>query len=158
MNRLFYGRIYLNPDPTPLDMSLLDNDEVLNDPGSFKKERIFSLDSTLHVSSTPADSAVLVSKDLLIENGGWITVEANIKANSGFNGPYVHGEIVIGNETKTSKIRLNNAISSEGESNPYAFHMKLPEQSKRAQLRIYISSWQNFQLEVSDLYVTYLKE
>ena len=158
MNRLFYGRIYLNPDPTPLDMSLLDNDEVLNDQSSYKKETIFSLDSMNHVSGNPADSAVLVSKDLLIEKGGWITVEANIKAKSGYNGPYIHGEIVVGNETKTSEIRLNNAISIEGKSNPYAFHMKLPEQSKRAHLRIYISSWQNFELEVSDLYVTYLKE
>jgi len=42
MSWAYYGRIYLNPNPSPLDMSLLDGDDFIYDEREFKKKTIYN--------------------------------------------------------------------------------------------------------------------
>ena len=59
MNRKYYFSIYLNPHPSPLDMSLLDTDERLNNEKKYKKQVLWCADTSLKINIPEYSSKVL---------------------------------------------------------------------------------------------------
>lgn len=156
MNRRYYGRIYLNPHPTPLDMSLLDNDEILNNEKNYRSATIIQLDSGRHIQ---ADNGMAVITETNINTGAnaWLKVDADIQADNGYWNSYLQTELRNGDSTKTAKVRLFSPISKEHASNHYSFYMQVPEYFKQGRLQLAVKSdW--FEGEVNNVHITELEK
>ncbi len=166
MNRKYYGSIYLNADPTPLDMSLLDTDERLYDENDYQKKKLLIIDSTFNLQIHPDSTHVLFETILrsdLIKNSeadDWIKVETAMQINKGLSGSYINSELQVGDSIKHTKIRLLNGITQPEEVNNYVFYMRIPPFFKQSSFRIYISSneWEEFEAEVKSLKITCLQK
>ena len=163
MNRAYYGRIYLNPSPTPMDMSLLDTDEVLNDENEFEilKETIIdtatSIDRIKIYSNTIAQ--LRIKKETLESSSErWIKVTATIQAIEGFSNSYLNCKLKSPTDIKERKIRLFNPISQHGVFNNYEFFVEVPETFKDFDADIYFSSDNEFEGRISSIRISYLIE
>jgi len=159
MNRLYYSRIYLNPDPSPIDISLLDTHDFLSNEKGYQKNTL--ADTALYVRILPDASAVLVEKNLTTDKNKttadeWIKVESNIRVDSGFWKCYLNGELRNGDSVINTRIRLCNALSKEGKNNAYAFYIHVPEYFEHGHLKVYIDVAYNFGAQISNIKVTEL--
>lgn len=162
MNRKYYCSIYLNPNPSPLDMSLLDTDEMPGDENDYSKETVKTIDSTLQVKLTPYSSRLLfetkIGNDVKERSLHWIKIESKIKINQGTWGCFMNSELQQGDSIKHIKIRLNNAISPIGKINDYAFYVKIPDDSKQNTFRLFLNASFEFEGELSLLRITFLRK
>lgn len=162
MNRAYYGRIYLNPHPTPLDMSLLDSCDFLKNTAEYRSTELYASDSILEVACVADTPAVVAGLSMPDESGvqaegeEWIRIMARIEAQTGFGDSYLCGELFNADTLKRSRVRLFNPISLPGGSNAYAFYMKLPAAATAPQLRLTISTGSRFEGTVTGVRVTYL--
>ena len=78
MNRQYYSRIYLNDNVTPLDVSLMDTDEVLNDESGFKKTILHNSKETVAIKKQIIHTSGINGKE-----GDWVKIEASIKVQHG---------------------------------------------------------------------------
>jgi hypothetical protein len=146
MNREYYARIYLNSNPTPLDMSLLDTDEALWSLEGFEQKRVTSGSNFLNVKSENASDVLLWES--ILEEGlfnkankeAWLKITSKIKFHDGLWNSYLHCELKSGELIKNRKIRLSNPLSKTGELNNYEFFVKIPETySKGSSIRVYLN-------------------
>ena len=155
MNRRYYGRIYLNRHPTPVDMSLLDNDEVLNDESPYRKKTILHTDSVFHVHFD-GNSSFTLSQGYplgLSEQKRWLKVEAEIYS-LGFWQSYLNLDLKCGDSLKHTRARLFNAISQDGHDNKYAFYVSIPAYLKCDDFKLYITDAFTFDGDVHKITVT----
>ncbi len=163
MNRKYYCSIYLNPHPTPVDMSLLDTDEKLNSETKFKKEILINVDSMQKIEIAPYSSKILfetiIGKDLLKDSQTetWLKVESSLKYNKPLWESYINSELQVGDSIKHNRIRLNNAICPTGKINEYAFYIKIPDYFKQSTFRLSINSFGGLSGEIKSYKVVYLK-
>ena len=156
MNRLYYGRIYLNPNPSPLDISLMDTDEALNDDDDFKKQMVFAQDSSIQLQIAASDSAMLFQQTLSsIVNECWFKIEASIKAPDHLWESNIYAQFAAADTVKQAHIRLYSPIAENEAANRYAFYFKIP-QSKEGVLRVYLKSPHPFEGELKSLRITRL--
>ena len=157
MNRKYYGRIYLNPHPSPVDMSMLDNDEIISDETKFTKKVIVNKDSTFPIHC-PANSSVTlveakIDDDAVSEKKVWLKVDCEI-FSKGFWPASLDAQLRIGDSVKHTRIRLSNVISPDGKANAYAFYMSVPKYFSRSNFRLYIVSPADFEGSVNKIKVT----
>ena len=164
MNRQYYSKIYLNKNPTPLDMSLMDTREFLKDEREYGQNVIFFSDSIIDVRCSNKSSGWVIETSIAQNHlnpakaDAWIRVESKIKVQSGFSNSYLNCELQSGDSIKLSKIRLFNPISQSGKSNVYEFYMKLPDYSDPLNLKLYISTMDSFFGSVEEIKIFYLSK
>jgi len=159
MNRQYYERIYLNPSPTPLDMSLLDTNDFIGDESNYKMEVIAHEDTAHHLQSPQHIPSLLLETAIMPYSGeAWLKIEAEIKIDKGFWGGYLTTELQTGSSIKHNKIRLFNPISLGGAINKYAFYIKRPDFAGKSTLRVCIISNSDFDGIVENIKVTSLKK
>jgi len=154
MNWAYYGRIYLNPNPSPLDMSLLDNNDFIYDESDLKKGKTQKW-SNIPLSNAAPGKIILCTSEMPSDKGLWAKVEARIRVKSGFSANYL---TAISSQKKTSKIRLHNAMTTEGEWNNYAFYVKIPDDRSTKDVQIAIEGHAPFEGEVAHVRLTYFQE
>ncbi|MEX2483012.1 MAG: hypothetical protein WED10_00530 [Brumimicrobium sp.] len=134
MNRKYYGAIYLDHNPTPLDYSLLDTDEILS------KKLIANLKT---VTSNTLSSLNLVAWESKIlykaeqSNFSWVSFKLELTTSQGLE----NGRIVItslkGSEIIKQKIfRLTTPFSKNGEKVTYEFHYKMLDNADEIELKL----------------------
>ena len=135
MNRLFYGRIYLNSNPTAIDMSLLDTDEVLDDESGYSEKVIHQTTEPTPINETPFFSTKIEGKGDI-----WLKITATIKADNGFYSSYLVCR--LGNQKwhKKNRIRLFNVYCNEGQSNYYEFHYHVPKEKRNTAVEFFVES------------------
>lgn len=116
MNRLYYASIYLNSSPSPLDMSLLDTDEILRDKSDFNQKIISQSNYNQDIVATNNSTGKILTLEIP-KNIVWIKVECDILSNKGYGSSYISYSL---NEKKND-IRLFNAISNDYKVNRYEF-------------------------------------
>ncbi len=163
MNRKYYGRIYLNPHPTPLDMSLLDTNDYVSNENNYEMKVISRMDTVHHVSAAPNTPALLIETPLKPDSQKshdevWLKVEANVKASTGFNGGYLSSELDCGTLVQHNKVRLFNPISGEGIRNKYAYYIKVPDYSDKTTLKLYVYSIYGFEGDIDSIRISTLKK
>jgi len=164
MNRKYYEKIYLNPDPTPLDMSLLDTNEFLSNEANYKREIIAYIDTAHHMQSMAHTPNLLFETNIKPDSFNaatteeWLKVETEIKVTKGFSDSYLTSELQSGDSVKHNRIRLFSPISREGEINKYAYYLKLPNVSDKEVLQLFIYSNSNFEGIVENIKITSLKK
>jgi hypothetical protein len=157
MNRQYYGRIYLNPNPSPLDMSLLDTHEVLKDENGFHSTLIFSQQAMRKVRFSSGGNATLFEESMkgISKAEKWIKVEAQINAPNTLWGSKLGAELSVGDSVKRTEIRLFNPVGER--TSGYAFYMRVPEYFSSSMLKLYITSPFNFDGEVMSATLTQLE-
>jgi hypothetical protein len=160
MNRQYYGRIYLNPHPSPTDMSLLDNDEVLNNEGKYHKRVIMHTDSSFFVHFS-GNSSMMIGQAAIDKNNtgasikkAWLKIESEIKAPNCLWQSYLNAELQAGDRVKKARVRLFSPISKDEQTNKYCFYMSIPENFEPCRLKLYINSPFNFDGNVQKITVT----
>jgi Dolichyl-phosphate-mannose-protein mannosyltransferase len=154
MNRLYYSRIYLNPHPTPIDMSLLDNSEVLNDEQHYNKVLITNSDSFSRVIFPAYGQGLLMQTTLPGTGISWLKIESEIQAPNCLWQTYLNAEIQSGDSIKHARVRLFSALSKSEQINKYAFYVAVPELFANGHLKLYLSSPFAFEGTVRKLTVT----
>ncbi len=140
MNRRYYDRIYLNAHPTPVDMSVLDSNDVLDNTKSYTQQQVATLYPTpLH---SRADSAAILVSNVAITTDGpdnWLKTEASINTDNVWLA-YLNMDLSTGDSTIHRRVRLFNAISKAGRDNNYAFWVHIPKGIKQAKLTMSVTS------------------
>ena len=144
MNFHYYGRIYLNNSPTPLDMSLMDTDEVLDDLKDYEKVKSAELKEPVHLEQVANYSnSILELKELKASPDTWIRIQAAIETKTGFGDTYLNCKIASGNVKKEKRIRLFNPISQSGVPNNYEFFVQVPKEFNAADAAVYFTTGEN---------------
>jgi len=158
MSALYYSRIYLDSDPTPLDMSLLDTDEIIDDEKTYKSRLLSSSDKRQKLNITPTRAAVISETNIGNNKKGWIKIEAELKASDGFNYANLHGKIISGKEVKEIPFRVRNPICKPNHYNKYEFYLKIPDAEGETTAIFLITSGVEFKTVLKSYSVTYLEK
>lgn len=162
MNLGYYEKIYLNPHPTPLDMSLLDTNDYLGNESNYKMQVIAHSDTLQRIQSKGNQANLLLATNVIPDSinkqvaEAWLKIEAEIKITNGFGDSYLSSELQSGSRIKHNKIRLFSPISKAGEFNKYAFYIKIPDYSGKNILRLYIHTNSNFEGLIKHLKISLL--
>jgi hypothetical protein len=162
MNRRYYGKIYLNNKPTPLDMSLLDTKEWIRNENKYTKTPLIDIDSSVDLKiaagSVQSIAEMYMESYPYAESGtkSWLKIESTIELKSGFDGSFLNSELNIDDSIKHNKIRLFNPVSQKGYSNDYAFYVYVPKYFSGCQLKLYVSSKNDLKGTIKTIKVTTL--
>ncbi|MEZ4959489.1 MAG: glycosyltransferase family 39 protein [Saprospiraceae bacterium] len=141
MNFAYYRAIFLDPDPTPLDMSLLDTREILRDTTGFSKVTVCNTgDSMFSISSPSNPEALLCNMDLKDMPPGkeqWLLISAEVKSEWGAFGAQLATTLYRENASpKETACRLENGICKKGQWNRIEYYFKIPSGSSAGQISI----------------------
>lgn len=159
MNRRYYSSIYLNANPTPLDMSLLDTKDWIRNEKKYKIEEVYTLHEKVDIQFPQNSSQAFLELDLKKESEvkkDFLKVEASILINEGLYQTFLHSTLQLSDSIKHDSIRLFNPISMQGITNKYAFYVKVPEYFRNGKLSLHLKSNQNVTGSVEDLKISRL--
>jgi hypothetical protein len=159
MNRRYYSRIYLNPHPTPLDMSLLDTDEWLSDEDGYVQQPFIIMKHPLLLHFAANASADLADT-FLAKTGAagtqWLKIEAHIRAPQHLWKSALAAELRVKDSVKRTAIRLDNPVGER--TGDYAFFMRVPAYFNGAQLKVSVGSAFDFDGVAERVIVTTFKQ
>jgi len=158
MNRHYYAHIYLNAHPTPLDISLLDNEDFLHDESGYSHTTLLAMDTSQPVHFEGSSTATLADVPVNTTGNSWLKIEASVKAPDNLWKSKLNATLQSGDPVKTAYVRLYRPLVKNDTANDYAFYMKLPAEAPPAKLKLFISSPFNFNGTVEKLVVTQLKK
>ena len=152
-NRQYYASVYLNNNPTAIDMSLLDTDEVLRDHSGYKEK-------VLHRSS---ESIAINEKrffetDIDAKGDTWLRIIATIKAENGFQSSYLACSSGNGKARKKRRIRLFNVYCESWLPNYYEFYYHVPKENQNGKVKFCVESEFDFNGTLEDFTVVQLSK
>ena len=156
MNRRYYSRIYLNPAPDPIDMSLLDTDDWLSNEAGYSAKQLVLTAQPIAVHSDANTPTHLVDVGLP-DNGSaerWLKIEAHLVAHEGLWKSVLTAELHYSDTTKRASIRLDNPVGKK--TGHYAMYLKLPQKPGHGKLVIFLSTAARLDGTVDRLKVTEL--
>jgi len=162
MNKQYYSRIYLNSSPTPLDMSLLDTDEVLDSEKGYSTYKKAAIESEILINGITNYSTMLIGfkqSDNLTENTDkerWIKVNSTIKINQGFSNSSLICKLQSDTSSKEKKIRLFSPISKNGMANEYEFYVKVPGSFTQFDVNLFLYTHSTLYCSIEKLEIAYL--
>jgi hypothetical protein len=125
MNWKYYSAVYLNPSPTPLDMSLIDTEDWI-DTTDYVSKTIFTLRDTsirfdcgtytiasIPLQQIPANSYIKITLEGVTQEGLWQS--------------YFVSSVDGKDTTYERKIRLFNNLNKEKVSTRVSYYHMLPE-------------------------------
>jgi hypothetical protein len=142
MNKLYYASIFLDADPSPVDMSLLDTREVIADLEKYTLiDQVFN-DSIYRINKAdvPADTLLtyMVPPSVISDSlDAWIKVTVLDSSSWGAFNSHIIASVSNTTETKQSKIRLHNGICKAQYWNTISFFYKMPPCTAESKLDIY---------------------
>ncbi|MBK6933118.1 MAG: glycosyltransferase family 39 protein [Saprospirales bacterium] len=131
MNRAYYRAIFLNPNPGPLDMSLLDTDEIIRDRGAFQQKQILRWVSMVVINKAGRSKSVFREGDIRQLEGydagreQWLYLEAQVKSDWGAFDTWLTAGLTLGERRKRTACRMENGISAPQAWNTVAFYFRL---------------------------------
>ncbi len=157
MNRQYYSAIYLDSNPTPLDMSLLDTDEILplSARSTSKDKIVFNLEAPMEIVSR-YDSIGFLVKEEFDSKGAknkWLIVKAKIKSSVGMSSSFINCKMYSEHVLKEKSFRLFTPISRDGEVNDYEFTFKIPETNHPFELSVFIVPSGEYKGEVEEFVI-----
>lgn len=154
MNAAYYSKIYLDPSPSPLEMSLLDNPDYLNNEEDYNRQIIFTSQQTDTLTCSSSRARVLANVE--IKPGiQWIKTVCFIRSDYGHNTANLR--IVLFNTdsiVKTRYVRLNYVRSTENDWNEHAFYIEVPKSEIPLRAEVALESFAEMRGEVRDVVVT----
>lgn len=124
MNWKYYKEIYLNPNPSPEQFSLLDVQDYIHEETK-KKNEIMSVDSTITIDFQNEIEIVKIPLSSIEKTSRAIKISAVINTKVGLNDSYLLAEIKSSKSTKKNEIRLARPLSSSNIDMSYNFTLYL---------------------------------
>ncbi len=154
MNRKYYSRIYLNPDPSPLDISLLDVEDMPpKTTDGLHPTLLYRLDRQTPLSAPAGEKLPLWDTALGAKTGTtWIEVQARILAPGHLWHSFLAASLTQGDSSRSARVRLYSPISNNDSVNEYRFFMRLPFSAPR--LEVYLTTDYGFRGEIRSLTIT----
>ncbi|PCJ63927.1 MAG: hypothetical protein COA58_14955 [Bacteroidetes bacterium] len=154
----YYAGVYLDRNPTPLDMARLDNLEELGNPSDYIEKVL--LEEGNQIITADSKAAAPLADLRLPENAkdAWLKVESSMKVDSGFYKAFIYAEVYGQDTVKYAKVRLFNPVAIQGEANAYAFFIHIPNEIKARSINIYTASEERLKGESLNLKVLYYSE
>lgn len=142
MNRQYYGAIYLDRNPTPRDMSLLDNDEVLCDANNYHHTILTKKNGDTVFKLAAGEKGIIFDDTLPAYVGAeaWVIAKTDVNVYDGFWQGYLNIELQKGDSVKKARARLANPICQNRQWNSYELHINIPEYFKNGEVNVYIEA------------------
>lgn len=138
MNRRYYSRVYLDAHPTPVDMSVLDSNVVLDNTAGYKATPLLLRTADTTIDATANNVTVLASGNVALGPGeDWLKVHVEMTANNLWQA-YLYMELQNEKNTYTRRTRLFNAISKDGKRNTYEFWLQADTKNDQYQYKVYL--------------------
>ncbi|MDP1728150.1 MAG: hypothetical protein Q8M15_15290 [Bacteroidota bacterium] len=159
MNRLYYSKVYLNPNPAPLVISLLENPEWLDDESEFKQEVIFKMDTALNLNFNNDSMVIIADLNPGIHNPEpdvstkWLKIESSVKIING-ESARLYSELIQEDSIKRNSINLFNPRMKSAAVNDYAFYVNIPEYYKQSRIKLFLTSTNRFECIVEKTKIT----
>jgi len=164
MNRKYYAAIYLDKNPTPVDMSLLDTQDVIKNENKFTKTTLFEHDSIKQFEINNANKAhiaiIKLSEKFTNKKNEetWLKIEASIKPDLGIEKAFLLSSIISPDTLKENKIRLLNGITKYGKYNNYAFYVRIPKGLRNGEFKLSLISESQFKGTIKQLKIISLEK
>lgn len=154
MNFKYYAKIYLDPHPSALEFSLLDNPDYLNDEEDYVAETLFTSASADTISCSASRARVIASVDLK-PGMNWIKAECSVKSAVGHNTASLRVNL-IGKDSliKTGFTRLYYPTSVPGEWNEHGLYIEIPSGSNPVRAEVLIESFGEMRGEAREIQLT----
>lgn len=159
MNKRYYSRIYLNPNPTPLDVSLLDTKDWVGNERKYQSDTLLVLEEKATIDFSEKTSQLFLELELndQIEiNKEYLKIETEVLIHTGMHGTYLYSQIHSKDKVKNDSIRLFNPISMQGIVNKYAFYIRVPKDFESSHLSLSLKSDAHVKGEVLSLSIVSL--
>lgn len=156
MNRKYYSRIYLNPHPTALDMSLMDTGDILEDESDHRKKEIFRLKAPLPIDAKEPSQTLLAEIILNPQaTGDWLKIKCAATMPNGGWGDYLEAQVTTGDSVKKTRIRMFNALTSGKTSGNFEFFVHVPVwAADRAFVKLYLCTEDGFEGAIESSTIT----
>ena len=130
MNRAYYQSVYLDKNPTALDMSMLDGGERMD---------INSNNTTYYrnvVSMEAIDSGITFFNSKIPEYE-WIDIDMDLRSTKGFWRGYIVVSILDkeGEEIDVKKFRMFNHLTKSNRVNRYHMQLEMPKGTDRMEMK-----------------------
>lgn len=135
MNWKYYSHVYLNPSPTPLDFSLLDTDDFIENERDYLKVKVHWLEQQDITTNTNFQNLDLFNLQTDVR---YVKVEVTISAVVGMDANFLN--VALGGK-ELGKIRLKRPLTIDGLPNNYAFYAKIPENKVSDEISLNIVGW-----------------
>lgn len=158
MTGYYYSGVYLDMNPTALDMARLDTKEELKGASNHDAEVVYELKENVLLEANPGKAAALAKANFSSEGDeAWMLIKTNIRLSSGYYGGYINAEIYGKDTVKYARVRLNNPLTVKGKFNNYEFHVKIPAGFEASNINLYIASEEEVSGEVGSLVLSLVK-
>lgn len=151
MNWKYYSHVYLNSNPTPLDFSLLDTDEFIDEEdyinlgGQSWEHPTADYRQYEEPLKEYQGKAIILSIPMVNEVGLWVKVEARIKATQGFGSNFLSASVPF---CEPVKIRLKRPLAKDGKYNNYEFFYRLPVKRIENTFFLHMEGWEPFKGDI----------
>jgi hypothetical protein len=158
MNRAYYGQIYLNPNPTPLQKSLMDNEDWVSNEEDYASCLIYKNDSVQTIQFYKDSSNVIYQSIPKLRGVNYLRINTSIKTSPGMGGGYLMCELKLGEQVKTNKVRLTYPMSVKDQYNSYSFYVEVPFGYDDAEMHLRLQTNENLDGEISNIEIIGLSQ
>ncbi|MCB9261662.1 MAG: glycosyltransferase family 39 protein [Flavobacteriales bacterium] len=149
-NFKYYKAIYLDKNPTPLDMSLLDTDELIGNEKNYKKEEIFSLTSKTIAADSQGVCKIFES-GLNSDKETWLKVEGDILTENKNDYAEIRAFLLSQDSTNLKAFRFYNPLTMYKGNDSYAFYRKVPKMFNHSNFSLELKTEVGKQFELRNL-------
>lgn len=164
MNRHYYQAIFLNANPSPVDMSLLDTEEVIKDQGLYSVLSEIKTDSIYLINKNSNGKAIIIDTMLNKINGfqpaqeQWFHITAQVLSAWGAFDTRLELQVSNGQNLKRTACRMHNGISNIQGWNTIEFFFRIPENCETGQLVLFSETTTVQDIYIGMLFYTCLAE
>jgi hypothetical protein len=158
MNRAYYGQIYLNPNPTPLQKSLMDNEDWVSSEEDYASCLIYKNEGVQTMHFYKDSSNVIYQSIPKLKGVNYLRINASIKTSPGMGGGYLMCELKLGEQVKTNKVRLTYPMSVKDQFNSYSFYVEVPFGYDDAEMHLRLQTNENLDGEISNVEIIGLSQ
>lgn len=128
MNARYYASVYLDLNPSPLDYSLLDTDEIM--PREYSKKPTKKTKRAQHENLNIDKGQSFSIAEINLKGEHWLTSKSKLLSSYGIkNSKFIYTAFRNNSIIKTKYFRSDIPFAKDGEMISYENHFKIPEGS-----------------------------
>lgn len=139
-NFAYYRAIYLDPNPSPIDMSLLDTPEILRNESDWNIRLSVASDSTYHGKNEIWSKPLHDWSGYISAKEYWIRISAQVFSQNGGHGAHLITRLQQGERIKQTACRMENAISKPQQWNTIEYWFYVPADFSEGSLSVSIET------------------
>lgn len=151
MNRAYYREIFLNPTVSPLQKSLLDNQDWISNEETYQRQNLVQKNNVFIGSIFPDSINCIFQNRFKLKGVNFLKITLQLKATPGLGGGYIVTELFDGTKVKENKVRLSYPQVKYEQANTYSFYVEKPADINEAVFRIKVTCNQMLNVNIQSL-------